>query len=64
MLGPVRKVLDEVVDVGVVGVEQNEGLEAPVLKRVEVVLLHLLAQPLRLVVCPRPAQLVCELSVG
>ena len=54
MLGPVRKVLDEVVDVGVVCVEQNERLEAPVLQRVEVVPLHLLAQSLRLVVGPRP----------
>ena len=54
MLGGVGKVLNEVVDVCVVGVEQDERLEPPVLQRVEVVPLHLLAQPLRLVVRPRP----------
>ena len=54
MLGGVGKVLNEVVDVCVVGVEEDERLEPPVLQRVEVVPLHLLAQPLRLVVRPRP----------
>ena len=54
VLGGVGKVLNEVVDVGVVGVEEDERLEPPVLQRVEVVPLHLLAQPLRLVVRPRP----------
>ena len=61
MLGGVGKVLDEVVDVCVVGVEEDERLEPPVLQRVEVVPLHLLAQPLRLVVRPRPEGEVCDI---
>lgn len=50
------KVLDKVVDVGVVCVEQDERLEPSVLQRVEVVGLHLLTVALGLVVRPSPKE--------
>ena len=52
MLGSVGKVLDEVEDVGVVAVQEDQGLETTKLEREEIILLHLTA--VRFVVSPGP----------